>query len=50
MSSSKRGGLTVLQIGGSLESSKLALMSALFAGSRWVIVTAKSEENIASEQ
>lgn len=41
MSSLARGDLTMLQIGGSLEASKLALMSALFAGSRWVVVTAK---------
>ncbi len=45
MSSSERGDLTVLQIGGNLESSKLALMSALFAGSRWVMVTAKSSNS-----
>lgn len=41
MSSIARGNLTMLQIGGNLEASKLALMNALFAGSRWVRVTAK---------
>jgi hypothetical protein len=41
LSSSVRGELTVLEIGGTFEASKLALISALFAGSRWVVVTAK---------
>lgn len=41
MSSVARDELTVVQIGGILESSKLALLKALFAGSHWVDVTAK---------
>ncbi len=41
MSSVARDELTVLQIGGVLESNKLALLKALFAGSHWVDVTAK---------
>jgi len=41
MFSSARDELTVVQIGGTLEASKLALLSALFAGNRWVMITAK---------
>lgn len=41
MTSNARGELIVLEIGGTFEASKLALMSALFAGNRWVMVTAK---------
>jgi hypothetical protein len=44
MTSAARGELTMLEIGGTFEASKLALMSALFAGSRWVMVTARESE------
>lgn len=41
MSSLVRDELTVVQITGELDADKLALLSALFAGSRWVVVTAR---------
>lgn len=41
MSSVASDDQTILQIGGSLKAGKLALLNALFAGDRWVSVTAK---------
>ncbi len=41
MSSLVEDQLTVVQITGELEAGKLALLSALFAGSRWVSITAR---------
>jgi hypothetical protein len=49
MSSAARGELTVIEIGGTFEASKLALVSALFAGNRWVVVTAKQHINQRSD-
>ncbi len=46
MSSAARADATTVQIGGSLSAENLTLISALFAGNRWVAVTAKqAEEN-----
>jgi len=41
MSSVVEDQLTVVQVSGELEAGKLALLSAIFAGSRWVSVTAR---------
>jgi hypothetical protein len=41
MSSNTRDNLLAVEVGGTFEPDTLALVSALFAGSRWVVVTAK---------
>ncbi len=45
MLSVARDNQTVLEIGGTLGADSLALMSALFAGNHWVVVTAKQSAN-----
>ena len=44
MSSSPQEDMTTLQLGGTVKPGSLGLMSALFAGSRWVTVTAVQRE------
>jgi len=44
MSSSAQEDMTTLQLGGTVKPGSLGLMSALFAGSRWVTVTAVQRE------
>lgn len=46
MSSVARDELTVVQVGGVLDPSNLALLKALFAGSHWVDVTATQDKEV----